>query len=395
MFSRLCCRSGSLRSPRLPFLLADIGEGITEVEILKLHVAPGQAIHQFDPVAEVQSDKATVEITSRYDGTVAAVHYKPGDIARVGKPLIDIDTDASPTSSPDARATARPLASPAEAVRDPQRPLRVWPSARKLAVEMQVDLSAIRLQRPAGVISKQDVLQAVAAPVAPPAAATTSLDAQSASQSRQEAPQTTATLSAVHSASVPLFGLSDELALDAIVARSSGNMAYVHAALLRAFAVSIEKFKLLNAFLSEDKQFVHFRKQVHISGSVYNRHLRKDVAFTILDARNQSVDQILQQVSAAAEKKEEEPPLPYGTVSLLFIPSGVAVAFPTVRAGQSFAGVVGNLRRDVVFSQGAPAETSSTYAMSVSWSGDHRIIDGASCARFSLAFREAVRKAEL
>jgi 2-oxoisovalerate dehydrogenase E2 component (dihydrolipoyl transacylase) len=73
---------------RLPFLLADIGEGIKEVELLQWYCQPGDTIQQFDKVCEVQSDKATVEITSRYDGVVAALSGDVGDMMQVGQPLL-------------------------------------------------------------------------------------------------------------------------------------------------------------------------------------------------------------------------------------------------------------------------------------------------------------------
>lgn len=91
----------------IPFKLADIGEGIAEVEILQWFVKvtlegcqlkllqgdmkssiftatqEGDEIKAFDKVCEVQSDKATVEITSRFGGTVARVYSSKGDIVKV------------------------------------------------------------------------------------------------------------------------------------------------------------------------------------------------------------------------------------------------------------------------------------------------------------------------
>ena len=74
----------------IPFLLADIGEGIAEVELLQWYVAPGDHVAQFDRICEVQSDKATVEITSRYDGIIESLNGVAGDMIAVGSPLLHI-----------------------------------------------------------------------------------------------------------------------------------------------------------------------------------------------------------------------------------------------------------------------------------------------------------------
>jgi 2-oxoisovalerate dehydrogenase E2 component (dihydrolipoyl transacylase) len=66
-----------------PFLLADIGEGIAEVELMAWYVKKGDKVKAFDKLCEVQSDKATVEITSRFDGTIVEVYHKEGDIVKV------------------------------------------------------------------------------------------------------------------------------------------------------------------------------------------------------------------------------------------------------------------------------------------------------------------------
>ncbi|KAB5536446.1 2-oxoacid dehydrogenases acyltransferase-domain-containing protein [Coniochaeta sp. 2T2.1] len=74
-----------------PYLLADIGEGIVECEIIQWFVEPEARVEEFSPLCEVQSDKASVEITSRFAGVVKKLHYEAGEMAKVGKPLVDID----------------------------------------------------------------------------------------------------------------------------------------------------------------------------------------------------------------------------------------------------------------------------------------------------------------
>ncbi|KAF2856245.1 hypothetical protein T440DRAFT_439098 [Plenodomus tracheiphilus IPT5] len=85
-----------------PYLLADIGEGITECQVIQWFVKPGARVEQFDPICEVQSDKASVEITSRFDGVIKKLYYEPDDMAKVGKPLVDIDIQSE--ISPDDEA---------------------------------------------------------------------------------------------------------------------------------------------------------------------------------------------------------------------------------------------------------------------------------------------------
>ena len=67
--------------------------GIVECEITQWFVEPGARVEEFSPLCEVQSDKASVEITSRFAGVVKKLHYGAGDFAKVGKPLVDIDVD--------------------------------------------------------------------------------------------------------------------------------------------------------------------------------------------------------------------------------------------------------------------------------------------------------------
>lgn len=82
--------SSSSSTNSIPFLLADIGEGISEVELLQWFVQPGDAVSQFDRICQVQSDKASVEITSRFDGTVGELCGEVGEMVKVGQPLLFI-----------------------------------------------------------------------------------------------------------------------------------------------------------------------------------------------------------------------------------------------------------------------------------------------------------------
>ncbi|KAI9436918.1 CoA-dependent acyltransferase [Lactarius indigo] len=88
------------------FKLADIGEGITECEVIKWNVSPQSSVSAFDPLCEVQSDKASVEITSPFDGTIKEILVEEGHVAKVGDGLCVIETDEDVS---DASASTSPV----------------------------------------------------------------------------------------------------------------------------------------------------------------------------------------------------------------------------------------------------------------------------------------------
>ncbi|CAO2173846.1 unnamed protein product, partial [Urochloa humidicola] len=81
--------------------LAQTGEGIAECELLRWFVAEGDQVDEFQPLCEVQSDKATIEITSRFKGKVHQIHFGPGDIVKVGETLLKMIVGDSQIVSPD------------------------------------------------------------------------------------------------------------------------------------------------------------------------------------------------------------------------------------------------------------------------------------------------------
>eukprot|EP01060_Flectonema_neradi_P040578 TRINITY_DN9300_c0_g1_i7.p1 TRINITY_DN9300_c0_g1~~TRINITY_DN9300_c0_g1_i7.p1 ORF type:complete len:185 (+),score=51.52 TRINITY_DN9300_c0_g1_i7:108-662(+) len=91
------------------FPMADIGEGIKEVEVLNWFVKEGDTVEEFQKLCEIQSDKAMAEITSKYTGKITKIYTEVGDMQQVGSGLVDIDVDGG--DAPEAPPAAAPASS--------------------------------------------------------------------------------------------------------------------------------------------------------------------------------------------------------------------------------------------------------------------------------------------
>jgi pyruvate/2-oxoglutarate dehydrogenase complex dihydrolipoamide acyltransferase (E2) component len=144
------------------FKLPDLGEGLTEGEIARWLVAEGQEIAEDDPLVEIQTDKATVEIPSPYGGTVLRIVVAEGEIAAVGAPLVVIgDPGESVTDGPSdtvSRADGDPTATRPAAGR-----VQATPVVRRIAQELGVELAEVAGTGPGGRVTEEDV-RAAAAP---------------------------------------------------------------------------------------------------------------------------------------------------------------------------------------------------------------------------------------
>ncbi|MBO0870688.1 MAG: 2-oxo acid dehydrogenase subunit E2, partial [Micromonosporaceae bacterium] len=88
------------------FRLPDLGEGLTEGEILRWHVQVGDAVELNQTIVEVETAKAAVEIPAKWAGTVAQIFHAEGETVAVGTPIIAIDTGEGTTIEAAAAAAA-------------------------------------------------------------------------------------------------------------------------------------------------------------------------------------------------------------------------------------------------------------------------------------------------
>ncbi len=155
------------------FKLPDIGEGVTEGEIVKWLVKPGDAIHKDQDMVEVMTDKVTVKIPSPVDGKVQEVKFDEGKVVKVGETMITVD-DGKAEATSNFQSMEHP--SPAPSTSSPSVPRRqeavieikdedrrsiskvlASPAIRKLAKDMGVDLSIVHGTGPNGRVLEEDV----------------------------------------------------------------------------------------------------------------------------------------------------------------------------------------------------------------------------------------------
>jgi 2-oxoisovalerate dehydrogenase E2 component (dihydrolipoyl transacylase) len=167
VFSRAGARSecaaqgdNGLTMGRYVFKLPDVGEGLVEAEISHWHVAAGDRIREDEPLVDVTTDKAVVEIPAPASGIVVSIHGAVGEKVGVGAELAVIETEAERNSgSSDAAAQATvPAASaaPVEAAK-PRGHALAAPAVRQRARELGVELQLIRGSGPSGRVTHADL----------------------------------------------------------------------------------------------------------------------------------------------------------------------------------------------------------------------------------------------
>jgi pyruvate dehydrogenase E2 component (dihydrolipoamide acetyltransferase) len=194
------------------YRLPDLGEGMTEAELVRWLVKPGDAVRLDQPLAELQTDKVLAELPAPAAGVIRALHVAEGQVVPVGTNLLTIDTDAAqaapmagpmPATGAHAAPRQQEQAAAADQTRSavaaafavgaanaantggaanagsaatngwspvstvPERRALATPAVRRLARERGVDIHTVRGSGTAGRVLAQDVLELVAVPAAP------------------------------------------------------------------------------------------------------------------------------------------------------------------------------------------------------------------------------------
>ncbi|MFH1400364.1 MAG: 2-oxo acid dehydrogenase subunit E2 [Nanoarchaeota archaeon] len=162
----------------MQFTFPDVGEGITEGKLVSWHTKAGQSIKEDDVLAEIETDKALVEIPSPVSGTVTKLYGSVGDIIKVGTPLADFDTGGAPTAEKNdaqqpqqstAASTAPPNTTQATPIPAPPTASpsvtstggMAIPSTRRFAQEHGLDIANIHGTGIHGEVTMDDVHHAL------------------------------------------------------------------------------------------------------------------------------------------------------------------------------------------------------------------------------------------
>ena len=164
------------------FELPEIGEGVVEGEIVRWLVKEGEAIQADQPLCEIMTDKATVEISSPRGGRVARLYGEEGDVINVHSPLVDIDLAggaAAPAPAPARTPAPAPAPAPAPVAAAPapapavvaapapvvaERPAGsktlATPAVRSYARDLEVDIDAVAGTGKGGRVTREDLARA-------------------------------------------------------------------------------------------------------------------------------------------------------------------------------------------------------------------------------------------
>ncbi|MEQ3514200.1 dihydrolipoyllysine-residue acetyltransferase [Pseudoalteromonas sp. BZB3] len=397
------------------FILPDIGEGIVECEIVEWLVSEGDTIVEDQAVCDVMTDKALVQIPAKYDGVVEKLYYQKGEIAQVHSPLFqmrlaggNVQTSSVAESKPAAKAKTQNTAVKTQLPKNGKA--IASPAVRRLAREQDIDINLVPGSGKNGRVYKEDIARFVSgetehhavvetkpaltnnnAPVVQAAQAVTSGGTRVEPIRGMKAAMAKQMVSSV--STIPHFTFSDEIDLtDLIALRKELKEQYAKEGIkltmmpffIKALSLAIKEFPIVNSKVNDDCTEITYFDD-HNIGMAVDSKLGLLVP-NIKGCQSKSIVDVAQDVTrltdAAREGRVSPDDLKGGTISISNIGAiGGTTATPIINKPEVAIVALGKLQHLPRFdSQG---NVVSRAIMQVSWSGDHRVIDGGTIARFN------------
>jgi len=420
------------------FVLPDIGEGIVECEIVQWHVQAGDNVIEDQVVVEVMTDKAIVEIPAKHDGIIACLHYQKGEIAKVHTPLFDqhikqdgggqqaepvhnANTELSDSSRENSVAANTPSqqqnykqGEQFEAPIDVGRAL-ASPAVRRLAKELSVSLSTVSASGKKGRVLKQDVIDASSqgsetsntvnqSSTQPKSDDTLSnVSVNNTANTNQTVQDRVEAVKGVRAAmakqmmasvsSIPHFSVSDELCMDKLITlRSSLKPSFEKDGIklsflpffIKALSLAMQQFPIINSRLNEQATELTYLG-AHNIGIAVDGKLGLMVP-NIKNVQHLSLHEVAAEltrlIDAARDGKLTNKDLSAGSISISNIGAiGGITATPVINKPNVAIVALGKTQSLPRFN--AKGKVKATSIMTINWSGDHRVIDGATMVKFN------------
>jgi pyruvate dehydrogenase E2 component (dihydrolipoamide acetyltransferase) len=424
------------------FKLPDLGEGMQEAEIRRWLIQPGDTLKLDQPMVEVETDKAVVEIPSPIAGRVSAIRVQEGTVAKLGEVLVIFDTPgatsaparptvttpaaASPAAAPEITSQVS-MQAPTNGVTVQQRVLAA-PAVRKRAFELGIELANVRSSHPSGRVTMDDlqnyVEHAQKEPAASPPVASDRVSEPVPAQAngtRRPAPLSSGKQQEEAEERQPLTGLRKRIAermerswrtvphataFDEIdgtalatlrqtlkpVAEQRGVRLTYMPLLVKLLLPVLKEFPIFNASLDEEKREIVYKRVYHIGIATDSPEgllvpvLRDADQLTIMQIAGQ-----LEHLIAGAQKRSLALSEVSGsTFTLNNVGSfGGSSGTPIINYPETAILAVGRLQEKAIVQDGKiVARTMLPLALSF----DHRVIDGALAGRFLARFRALVEQ---
>ena len=392
------------------FVLPDIGEGIVECELVEWRIKEGDFINEDQSVADVSTDKALVEITAMHTGRVNKLYYQQGDIAKVHTPLFSIDVDGSDSEKDSNQNIAVEIdsdneVSPLSAERMPlNNNALATPAVRRIARENDLDLSLVPSSGKDGRVLKDDVLNylnkdalSIKTAIQPIDDRFTAANIDSDQQDRIEPIKGVKAIMAAAMtesvATIPHFTYADEINMSQLMAlRTELKERYAKEGIrltmmpffIKALSLSLKQFPILNSQVNEDCSELKYLASHNIGMAVDSPSGL--LVPNIKDVQNMNIVEIAEQSHRLTEQARagriSPNDLKGGTITVSNVGAiGGTIATPIISKPQVAIVALGRVQTLPRFD--VEGNVSTQKIMTISWSGDHRVIDGATMAHFS------------